>query len=334
MLPIPIIGMLLIFHNRTKFKLSSKSVSKFSQVSVLFALLIYTTTKIFIGIDQEMEGFELGAVSLFSGNPIPFSFCMLGISIFCLANWRRSNKKNKIIAFLLFLLGAFFSGYLSGARGTLLAILTILPIVLFYLTNSFKLSILIFLLSALFFLLLIHSKVINLSDNSYFSHVIDGLETILLSKNSDSSTILRIKMWSAAIQAISDSPIFGYGITERFSALKPHIDGSSFEYTHPHNDTLAGLIASGIAGGITAVISIISAFLAALVAPQRSPEKVLLGLMLSLVTLITASLSTVFFNDISSAWLAFSTYLIWTTDFKGDTANQLKQKHLIHQKVI
>ena len=34
--------------------------------------------------------------------------------------------------------------------------------------------------------------------------------------------------------------------------------------------------------------------------------------------MITGNVSTVLFNDISSAWLVFSTYLIWTTDFKDE----------------
>jgi len=38
--------------------------------------------------------------------------------------------------------------------------------------------------------------------------------------------------------------------------------------------------------------------------------------MISSLTLVTANVSTVFFNDITSAWLAFSTYLMWATNFK------------------
>ena len=38
-------------------------------------------------------------------------------------------------------------------------------------------------------------------------------------------------------------------------------------------------------------------------------------------TMVTGNLATVLFNDISSAWLAFSTYLIWATDFKDEPPN-------------
>ena len=76
--------------------------------------------------------------------------------------------------------------------------------------------------------------------------------------------------------------LFGYGITERFSALKPYLHNHNIEYSHPHNDIFAGFIASGVAGGIAAFVSIISTFLASLFASNRSREKVLLGLMLSI----------------------------------------------------
>ena len=38
--------------------------------------------------------------------------------------------------------------------------------------------------------------------------------------------------------------------------------------------------------------------------------------MLTFSTLFTANVSTVLFNDITCAWLAFSTYLIWSTNFE------------------
>ena len=166
----------------------------------------------------------------------------------------------------------------------------------------------------------------NFSEISYIRRVKNGLDTIIFLKNNDSSVYQRLEMWSAALKAIFDAPIIGYGVVDRFSALKPHLQSSKFEYTHPHNDILASLISSGVTGGIASVLSLMSTLLAALFAPQRSIEKFLLGLMIGLTTLITASVSTVFFNDISAAWLAFSAYLIWITDFRRINARVPKTK--------
>ena len=129
MLPIPFIGILFILHNGTDLKLSSKKLSQFAQMSILFSLIVYCFLKFFMGSDSSLYSWQGDRLMLFSGNPTPFSYCMLGISIFCLANWTHSNKKDKHIAFLLFLTGIYFAAILSGSRGTLFAslLLTTLP---------------------------------------------------------------------------------------------------------------------------------------------------------------------------------------------------------------
>ena len=125
-------------------------------------------------------------------------------------------------------------------------------------------------------------------------------------------------MWSAGLQAFFEAPIFGYGITERFAALKPYLINSEINYTHPHNDIIAGLISCGIFGGIAVLVSLMSAISAAILAPLWSYTKFYFALMISCSAMVTGSVSTVLFNDISSAWLVFSTYLILAVDFKDE----------------
>ena len=318
MLPIPIIGMLLIFHNRTKFKLSSKKLSQFSQISILFALIIYLLLKLIAGTDTSFHHFHSGRLTLFSGNPIPFSFCMLGISIFCLANWQYSTKKNKIIAFLLFLTGAYFAGYLSGTRGTLLALLLVFTLVIFYIFNELRTRF--FIISTFAFVGIVIFQISLGSDleNSYFIRIKSGFETITVLENNDYSIWLRLDMWSAGIKAFFEAPIFGYGINERFTALKPYLNNSNINFTHPHNDIIAGFLSSGVLGGVAVLISLVSGFAIAIFNPKWSSIRLYFGLMISCSTMVTGNVSTVLFNDISAAWLAFSTYLVWATDFEDD----------------
>jgi len=324
MLPIPLIGILILFHSSTGLTLSAKKVSQFAQISLLVCLTIYFLLSMFSSPENGFHSYHSGRLKLFSGNPIPFSFVILGLSIFCITDWKNTTKQNKLTSLLFFLIGIYFAGFLSGTRGTLLTVIIISPFIIFYLTNSLKVSIFIVFVSTVISFLVIKGNFIDLAEVSYFGHIVNGLETIVMLKEDDSSIFRRIEMWSAAIKAVSDAPFFGYGITERFSALRPHLQGSLYEYTHPHNDTLASIIASGFLGGIAATISITSGFLAALFTPNWNSAKVLLGLIVSLAALVTASVSTVFFNDISSAWLAFSAYLIWATEFNGDTDNQIR----------
>jgi len=316
MLPIPFIGILIILHDRTDLKFSSKRLSKFSQISILFSLIVYVFLKVFADEGSVLHSFHSGRLMLFSGNPIPFSFCLLGVSIFCLADWRHSNKKNKLIAFLLFITGIYFSAFLSGTRGTLFAIVLMAPIVIFYLSSGFKISLFVIATSILFAILIFQaSSAVNIK-YAYFDRVINGLATMVLLENKDYSIWLRLDMWSAGIKAFFEAPIFGYGVTERFMATKPHLNNQKIGFSHPHSDVIAGFISSGILGGIAVLISLMSGLSAAMLAPNKNTTKLYLALMLSCSTIITGNVSTVLFNDICSAWLAFSTYLIWATDFK------------------
>ena len=246
---------------------------------------------------------------------------MLGISIFCLTDWKQSNKKNKLIAFLLFLTGSYFAGYLSGTRGTLLALFLISYVLIFYIfikrtSRFFIISIL-----ALVGILVFQTSLGSDLENSYLNRIKNGIETITEFKNNDHSIWLRLDMWSAGITAVFEAPMFGYGINERFTALKPYLNNSNINFTHPHNDIIAGFISSGIFGGIAVLISLMSGVIAAMLAPNWSSTKLYFALMISCSTMITGNVSTVLFNDISSAWLAFSTYLIWATDFEYKSHN-------------
>ena len=322
MLPLPLIGSLILFHSNNDFKLTAKNVSSFSQASILIVLIIYLLLTIFSDVGDIYYKFHANRLMLLSGNPIPFSFVILGISIFCLADWRSSESKNKIIGVLFFLIGAYIAAFLSGTRGTLLALLLVAPIIIYYLTNSYKFSILIISIVTLIGLLFISFVVSTKLEHEYIYRITNGLKTIFLFNDSDTSVGQRLEMWSAAAKASSKELKIGYGVTERFNALKPYLNNSNFNYTHPHNDIFAGLISSGILGGIATLISLASGLIAAFLAPKRSVTKLYFGFMLSCTALTTGNISTVLFNDISSAWLAFSTYLIWATDFKSKNSKQ------------
>ena len=64
MLPIPFIGILIILHNRTDLKFSSKKLSHFSQISVLFSLIIYVLLKVFTGQDSILNSFHTHTTTL------------------------------------------------------------------------------------------------------------------------------------------------------------------------------------------------------------------------------------------------------------------------------
>ena len=141
-------------------------------------------------------------------------------------------------------------------------------------------------------------------------------------------------MWSAGIKAFFEAPILGHGITERFIALKHHLNNQKIGFSHPHSDVIAGLVSSGFLGGIAVLISLMSGLAASILAPNRNTTKIYLAVMLSFSTLVTGNVSTVLFNDICSAWMAFSTYLIWATDFKDEPQIWQIEKYLKPSKKL
>ena len=63
MLPIPLIGLLVIYHNRTDFNLSSKKVAQFSKISVLFSLTVYVVLLAATNADSRFYDFYADRLS-------------------------------------------------------------------------------------------------------------------------------------------------------------------------------------------------------------------------------------------------------------------------------
>ena len=96
MMPLPVIGILITFQIKTGFKLNSKQTAQFSKISVLFSFIVYILLSFSTNPNNFFYEFNTDRLSLFSGNPIPFSFVMLGLSIFCLSNWKNSDQQDKL----------------------------------------------------------------------------------------------------------------------------------------------------------------------------------------------------------------------------------------------
>ena len=54
---------------------------------------------------------------------------------------------------------------------------------------------------------------------------------------------------------------------------------------------------------------------ASFLSKHNTKEKFFLGILVTLGVVFTANLNTIFFNDITAAWLAFSTFLIWNLNY-------------------
>ena len=141
--------------------------------------------------------------------------------------------------------------------------------------------------------------------------MIGGMQTLLLFDTQNQSIWLRQQMWMASFEAILNSPLLGYGISGRFNAIVPYLPANVPNFSHPHNDLIASATSVGLVGPIVTIISFTSPIWAALLSPDLRRTKIFFGVVISFNLILTACLQTVFFNDITAAWLAFSTFLIW-----------------------
>ena len=163
---------------------------------------------------------------------------------------------------------------------------------------------------------------VSIFDSGQSARVKNGLDTLLNKNISDNSIRLKLDMWAASLGAIRDNSVWGYDISNRFTALSTYLPETfKNKFSHPHNDILAGTIGAGLIGGLLSVVSLLSPVWAALLSEDNTKEKLILGALVSLGIFITANVNTVFFNDITAAWLAFATFLIW--NFKYCEKNDL-----------
>ena len=315
MLPIPIIGLMILFTPSDSFHISGKKVADYAKISVITTFFVYSIFLHSLAFEFDLIEHSFGRTEMFSGNPIPFSLAVFGVSVFCLANWKFSTNKDKLITIICLFTGFWLAGVSSGTRGTLLSIIVTIPVIIWLFTQSFSLTLLTISITLVIFLLFYILEV-SIFGSSYTSRIINGINTLLDKNVSDTSMRLRTEVWTSSISAIREHPFWGYDNSNRFAALSTHLpEGFKHKSSHPHNDVLASAISAGLIGGILAIFSLLSPVLAGLLSKENRQEKVLLGVLLSVGVVITANVNTVFFNDITAAWLAFSTFLVWNVSY-------------------
>ena len=287
--------------------------AKFAQISILIAIISYQLISKFI--EQgflDLYKYSQGRVELLSGNPTPFAFSIFGISVFCLANWQNSLNREKLQAIIFFLIGLYFAGFLSGSRGMFLSIVLAFPLLVVYLSKTKMIALSIIVSAFLLIGLQLYSESFQFLPKYYAEYLENGVRTLFMLNKVDPSIAQRLEIWSAAIKTIHHIPFFGHSIVERYSAIVTYLPSNyPYAFSHPHNDVFAAVISGGYLAGIAAIFTIFSPFIAAILASSGKTEKLFLGSILLISAIITAGFSTIFFNDICSAWLAFSTYLIW-----------------------
>ena len=226
MLPIPIIALLILLTDCEKFKIDSKKLALFAKISILIAFILYLLqsngyliVSNALGDRHGLNRTSIPRLELFSGNPIPFSTAVFGITIFSFVAWRTENYKEKLITITSCIIGFYLAGVLSGSRGTLMAIILSVPILIWFISRSFMM-----LLSLSLVLIVIGYFIkifdLNLLDIKHMERIFAGIETLFQGMKNDPSIMLRMDLWKAATKSLEEMPFFGYDVSNRFTALK------------------------------------------------------------------------------------------------------------------
>ena len=311
-LPIAIVGLLLILTSQVGFYLQRTTISNFASTGILVVYLIYIILQLFPEGHAFTEiALENQRLSLLTGNPIPFSTIVGGLSLMALLGWHSRNKIGKVNAIVIALCGVYAATVLSGSRGATIGFIFVSPIVLYNLSRSYQLSIGYFLLLIIAIATACILVQLGALNSALIERILKGVETFFSNNNLDSSNFIRMNIWEASWKAILEKPLFGHGVSRRYSAITPFLPEfmKEMKFTHAHNDILSSGVAGGILGLISAAVSLTCGAFYVL-ANRCDAEVKCYALALTGFCLVIASSNTIFFNDSSSSFYAFAVVLI------------------------
>lgn len=148
-----------------------------------------------------------------------------------------------------------------------------------------------------------------------FQETVGELNTLLHNGSTDGPIGERVRLWHAALEAIRQSPIWGYGIQNRMDALVPTLmlDGNVIKgFTHAHNSVLTFMLD----GGILVLSAVIGMLCIPIVLAWRAPRDSSYRTRLFAAVIVSGSYALcgltqiMFKHDIMDSFFVFFSILI------------------------
>jgi len=192
-----------------------------------------------------------GRLTMGSGNPLPFGTLLITISFITLVGVSKKTTLNQVVSFGAFVCGVLTVVFWNQSRGPTLTSLPLAVLTLWYILNDReaeyrRTTVRIFTLS-----IIIISIVIFNYKYYILSNIMSGLRSFIELKPYEESVGHRLIMYKTSWKAILNSPLIGYGITNRFTAIIPflgNLEGGNFRYSHVHNTFLNHTLSAGVLG--------------------------------------------------------------------------------------
>ncbi len=125
----------------------------------------------------------------------------------------------------------------------------------------------------------------------------------------------RLRLWSAALAAVADAPLFGYGIQNRMEVVAAYAAGDGLPppgFTHAHNS----LLTVALDGGLLAVAALAAVLAAPTAAAWRAPPdefyrlRLFAAILIAFIYLASGMTQIMFNHDVLDAFYVFSAMMI------------------------
>jgi O-antigen ligase len=261
---------------------------------IVFFLSLIEYLFFFIEFENKYEiSFPKGETKLLTGNANIFCNMFFPIVFLSATAWKDKSFNEKTLAIIAIVLGIITMYYFAGNRMSILAssvLLFIVCIYIYFIDRVFSLLLLggLFLI-AIFFIYKNQDYITML-----WNYITLNIEAINMHSLKERAIMLK-----SAFNAFSDSPWIGYGAQNKFTALKPYLEGLTLKeasYHTPHNIIATHLLAGGILAFI-AVISVILFPVYVTIKYCRNINIYFIAVVLTTSLLVLGISETVLFND-------------------------------------
>ncbi|MDH4992804.1 O-antigen ligase family protein [Aquamicrobium lusatiense] len=248
-----------------------------------------------------------------AGNPAVFG--MMSLMLMGLGGLKIGSLSRTAMLFGAVAIGAGFGAvFLSLTRGVLIACIPVLILLVTFAPQSMRYiarhpATLLALVAAAVTLYLVRDMV----DLRWQQTALEI--NLVLQDKYTSSVGERLRLWQAAQEAISQSPIWGYGIQNRMAALTPTLimDGNLVRgFTHAHN----GFLTFALDGGVLALSAVIAVLLVPVYIAWNASRDASYRLRLFAALIVTSSYALcgmtqiMFKHDIMDSFFVFFSMLI------------------------
>lgn len=255
-LPLVAAALIALALDPARATLAPARIGHWASVAVLasfaMALLIWATQPGWqiLGLSLTEATGVNDRLMLLAGNALPFAATYMTLGFLAILGWHQRPPLSRGLALGALLVALGTVVVWSQSRGATLTALPLLGLAIWYLRPSPRQ-----LIAGLAGLGLLIGLAMTLGGYgekimAVMMRLTQGVATFFSGDATmEFSTGARLIMYRAGLDAFADSPIWGYGITQRFAAVLPYVpDGIAIHFSHLHNSFLTHAVAGGFVG--------------------------------------------------------------------------------------